>query len=214
MAGETIGQADLAALLHLASAAATGNVAAASTTTVINLQGVNLGNIDLTGGWVLFDAGALGTGFPPTFANIASNTATSITLSSALLSAPSKGPDLWLFAKNVLNVNVSQNIAEVDGASAAYSSLLSPNTDLSAPTAVTVGTGPVRIDQGTANRRYVLVVNNGSATVYVGKDNTVTTANGIPVAAGASLSLNLGPSLQLWGISGTAGQDVRVIEAA
>lgn len=92
-------------------------------------------------------------------------------------------------------------------------SIAPPNSALSAPTAVSVGTAATRIDQGTVNRKYIIIVNNGSATVYVGSSDTVTTANGLPIAAGASLSMNLGPSLQLWGIS-TATQDVRVLEAA
>lgn len=137
-----------------------------------------------------------------------------VTISQTLPYAPAKGDRFIILSQPVITVNAPENITQVNSASVTYSSLLSPNTDLSAPTAVSVGTSAVQIDQGTANRRYVLVMNNGTATIYVGKDNTVTTSNGIPVSAGSSLSLNLGPSLQLWGISGTAGQDVRVLEAS
>lgn len=150
-----------------------------------------------------------------TITNVTSNTGSDITF-PALSAAPAAGIDVLIFPQIQFNATVSApaDIAQVNGASSSYSSLISPNTTMSAPTAVTVGTAAVQIDQGTSDRRYVLCVNNGSATVYVGKDKTVTTSNGIPVSAGSSLSLNLGPSLQLWGISGTAGQDVRVLEAS
>ena len=89
-----------------------------------------------------------------------------------------------------------------------------PNATISAPKSVSVGTTYTRIDQGTSGRKYILIVNNSTSdTIYVGGATTVTTANGIPVAAGASLSLNLGPSLKLYAIS-TATCDVRVFEAA
>lgn len=61
--------------------------------------------------------------------------------------------------------------------------------------AVSVGTTATRLT--TFDPKYndsdgaydVLIVNNGAATVYVGGSD-VTTANGIPVAAGASLSVS------------------------
>lgn len=105
-----------------------------------------------------------------------------------------------------------RNIAQVNGASAAYSSLLSPNTAIAAPAAVSVGTTAVRLDTGLANRRYITIVNNGTAAIYVGT-SAVTTATGIPIAAGASATFNLGPSLPLYGIS-TATEDTRVMEVA
>ena len=88
----------------------------------------------------------------------------------------------------------------------------SPNTTLSAPATVSVGTTAVRLDTGLSGRRYIVIVNNGTSPIYLGT-SVVTTANGIPLAASASATFNLGPAIPLFGIS-TATQDVRVLEVS
>ncbi len=94
-----------------------------------------------------------------------------------------------------------------------FQAIPSPNHAVSSPSAKDVGATPVRLDTGLPGRQYILLVNNGLGPVYVGGSPEVTTANGIPVPAGASLTLNLGPALALWGI-GTTNQDVRVLEVS
>lgn len=48
----------------------------------------------------------------------------------------------------------------------------------------------------------IVFYNNGPNTVWIGTDNTVTTANGFPIPAGASLALDHSDSAQtdIWGI--------------
>lgn len=104
------------------------------------------------------------------------------------------------------------NITKIKGTDSTYSALLSPNTTLNPPVAKSVGTTAVQLDSGLTNRRYILVVNNGTDYIYVGT-SAVTAASGIPIAAGASMTLNLGPALSLYGIAGST-QDTRVMEVA
>jgi hypothetical protein len=78
-------------------------------------------------------------------------------------------------------------------------------------TAVTVGTSATVLPATTlSDRDSILVYNNGTATIYIGGSG-VTTASGIPVEPGASWSDDLGETA-VYAISGTAGQNVRVLE--
>jgi hypothetical protein len=56
------------------------------------------------------------------------------------------------------------------------------------------------------------VYNNGSATIYLGGTSGVTTSTGIPIPPKASRTLDLRLGANIYAISGTAGQDVRVME--
>lgn len=83
-------------------------------------------------------------------------------------------------------------------------------------TSVTVGTSPVQIFQsslGTSTVPHSVVIQSVAANtgiVYVGGDNTVTTANGLQLEAGRSLSIDVVGVDQLWAVASAAGQDVRV----
>jgi len=79
---------------------------------------------------------------------------------------------------------------------------------------VTVGTTPTALPAtALADRRYLLIYNNSSATIYVGH-STVTTGTGIPIIAKASLSLSLDAGVILYGIEATGSRNVRVLEGA
>lgn len=79
----------------------------------------------------------------------------------------------------------------------------------------TVGTSAVELASSPlANRKKIIVQNNGDKAIYLGGANTVTTANGICIPKGASFELDWGPSVDLWAISSSAGQDVRIMEVA
>jgi len=75
-------------------------------------------------------------------------------------------------------------------------------------TALEVGATPL------AGRRGIIVQNLGNQAIYVGEDNTVTTSTGVEVEKGSSIELQWGEALNVWVISGTASQDVRVMEFA
>ncbi len=92
------------------------------------------------------------------------------------------------------------------------------NTKFAAPsnpqTSVsTVGTTAVEIAATPlTDRTRILVQNNGSKAIYIGEDNTVTTSTGICLPKGASMELPYGETANIFAISGTAGQNVRVLE--
>lgn len=79
---------------------------------------------------------------------------------------------------------------------------------------VTVGTAATALVAASATRRAVRFYNAGTADVYLGGSG-VTTANGcIKIAAGQSWFEDDAPGAAWYGISGTAGQSVRIQEVA
>jgi len=114
-----IGPQNLVAILSHVSASAVAQVGPNATTTTVPLIGADLTQADFTGGFAMFDAGALGTNSPPTLAPIASNTATSLTFAAGVLSsAPQAGSNVWLYRPQVFNVQVTapENVAQWGGA--------------------------------------------------------------------------------------------------
>lgn len=95
------------------------------------------------------------------------------------------------------NVDISGGIRLVSGVSASYG-------------AVTVDTTAVLVAAANAQRSTLLIQNQGSANIAVGPDASVTTATGIVVAPGGSMSVTVGTAI--YAISGSAGQDVRFLE--
>ena len=63
---------------------------------------------------------------------------------------------------------------------------------------------------GDINGRSYLIVNNGSAAVYLG-GSTVTTSTGTPIAAAAGVSVFLDNGESIYGVAEST-QDVRVTE--
>ncbi len=65
-----------------------------------------------------------------------------------------------------------------------------------------------------ANRRTVTVQNNGTKAIYIGPTGVTAsgTTKGIEIAAGSTFQGNIGASIALFVISGTAGQEVVVAE--
>jgi hypothetical protein len=63
-------------------------------------------------------------------------------------------------------------------------------------------------------RKSALIVNNGDGTVYLGKDNTVSASNGIPLGPGQSISDTT--STDAWWAWAPTGvtSDFRVVEVA
>lgn len=74
---------------------------------------------------------------------------------------------------------------------------------------VSVGVTATLIVAANANRLGATIHDNGSVPIYVGSDSSVTTANGIPIPSGESKYFNV--TTDLYGISGTAAQDVRYL---
>jgi len=111
----TLQRGDMAAIMAHARATFMAHIGPNATTTNIPLADLNLGSTNWAGNWVEFQEGALGSGSPRTVAQIASNTATAITLSSALSAAPSAGYAVWLYDTATINANIAENISQVGG---------------------------------------------------------------------------------------------------
>jgi hypothetical protein len=80
------------------------------------------------------------------------------------------------------------------------------NADTYVVAAVTVANTATVILAKNNNRVEVVLYNNGAATIFVGP-STVTTAAGLPIAAGASLSLN--GQAALYGIVAAGTEEIR-----
>ena len=63
----------------------------------------------------------------------------------------------------------------------------------------------------TAGRKAIIITNNGSATIFVGPTG-VTTSTGTPILAGASLPLDLGEKVIIYGIVATGTENARILE--
>jgi len=79
---------------------------------------------------------------------------------------------------------------------------------------VTAGVAAVEIAATPLSSRASIVIQNlGNKAIYLGESGSVTTANGIKIPGGGSFEdSNVGPSINYFVISGSAGQDVRVLE--
>lgn len=79
--------------------------------------------------------------------------------------------------------------------------------------AVSVGnTATDIIGTDLANRTSVIIQNVSNRDVFLGLDNSVTTSNGIRLAAGASIEVEAGPALNWHGITSSGTADVRYLE--
>jgi hypothetical protein len=78
--------------------------------------------------------------------------------------------------------------------------------------ATTVNNTAIELVPVSAARRSVLILNNDPTNdIYIGSDNTVTTANGMKVSPEQQIVLDKAPQAAVWVIGGAAGIDVRVL---
>jgi hypothetical protein len=63
-----------------------------------------------------------------------------------------------------------------------------------------------------AGRKVVMITNNSASDIlYIG-DNSVTTATGTPISAGAVLIIMIADNIDLWIVSSGASTDTRILE--
>ena len=93
---------------------------------------------------------------------------------------------------------------------AASVTLAAPDTAITAQ-AFTVGTTEVDVSPGGAGRDEIIIQNLGPQPIYIGPTG-VTTSTGLQIGKRSNVTLGLGPSVDVFAISGTAGNDVRVME--
>ncbi len=188
----SIGERTLVQDLPFARASAVGFVAATgSSKGIIALAGVNLGNISFANGWALLEAGALGTDAPPTFAQITSNTATTVTPSAALSAVPASGYRVWFYAENTINVVTSENVAQVGGVTVPTDGAGDPALPvLSAGTRKTILFASIDVS-ASGSSPIIAAPTNGTAIkiVHLTLQNAGSTATNVEVLNGTT-SLN------------------------
>jgi len=230
--GATVQIQDLILALSHGRATFPAEVGPGSTTTQINLAGLNLNNINLAGNFVMLDAGALGSGSPPTVTTISSNTATALTV-PALPQAPTTGSLLWIFAVATIQANVGENVAQVGGSAvpspgSPYSGPVLPiggNDGTNARALATDSAGRVLILSASALSNYIAQGTSVAATTPLLLNYGNTKAHFIPPATGhltlsvavsaaavVSISRNAGAATPIWdainsGASLTAGAE-------
>lgn len=83
--------------------------------------------------------------------------------------------------------------------------------------AISVSTTAVAVRVGGSNltaRKNLTALNNGTATIYWGYSNAVTTSNGTPLMRNQFAAWDAGPSITVYLIAASGTHDVRVSEAA
>lgn len=105
--------------------------------------------------------------------------------------------------KQALDVNVANAITTSDAALA--------NVALANEADSITTTSGAAIASPLANRKYVMLYNNGSKIVYLGA-GTVTAANGFPLPPGSFLEARLGAAVAINAIAQSGTQDIRVLQ--
>lgn len=82
---------------------------------------------------------------------------------------------------------------------------------MAAVTVATTATLIYRDDDGRANvPGQVVISNDGGATVFIGKDSSVTVAGGVALKTAGTLGLELTAGKEVWGIVAAGTNEVRV----
>jgi hypothetical protein len=107
----------------------------------------------------------------------------------------------------IVNGSIDDDRANIDGDIDATSkgSILSN-------AAHTVGIAAAELLAANTTRRSVIVQNLSAGDIYLGSDNTVTTATGLKVASLQSVTLDKAAPAAIYAIGSGAGLDVRTLE--
>jgi len=89
-----------------------------------------------------------------------------------------------------------------------------PNIGFNVAAATVTTTAAELAASPLAGRTKIVVQNLGNQAIFVGFDNTVTSANGLRISAGATLELEFGEDLNIWAIASNGSQSVRVVQLA
>lgn len=77
----------------------------------------------------------------------------------------------------------------------------------------TVGTSAAELLAASSTRNNILIKNRDATnSIYIGADNTVTTANGFEIEAGQGITIDKSPEAAIWAIGAAVGLDVRTLE--
>lgn len=114
------------------------------------------------------------------------------------------GP-IQMDASGNVRVVVSGTIATSPGASSGTKTFSTPATQPSGTARLVLA--------ANASRKQATIFNAGTVTTFLGKDNSVTTANGLPLLPNAAVE-DLASSDAWWGITAGTTADLRVCEVA
>lgn len=78
---------------------------------------------------------------------------------------------------------------------------------------VNVTTTPTLVAALNGNRKSLLLVNRGTADIYIGADNTVSSATGVQFRPQEQITLTGDPS-EVWAVASSGTQRVDTIEVA
>ena len=74
-----------------------------------------------------------------------------------------------------------------------------------------VGVAAAELLATSATRRSIVILNNSAGDIYLGSDATVTTANGLKITAGQTITIDKAPQAAVFAIGSGAGLDVRTL---
>lgn len=83
----------------------------------------------------------------------------------------------------------------------------------SAPATVAVAQVAILLLAANPGRKSALFVNSGANTIFIGRDNTVVAATGIPVPAGATFKDDFSQDAW-WAIATTGTNNTQVVETS
>lgn len=90
----------------------------------------------------------------------------------------------------------------------------SPNIGWKASTENATASALQILATALAGRKKVIIQNKGTKKIYVGNDNTVTTSSGFEIGVGQTWEIDFGQNLQVWVISESGTQPLRLVELA
>jgi len=143
------------------------------------------------------------TGGAPSADNLDPTDIQALDMNSYLMGWDGSAWDRLTTDANGLQVSVQNDVNVTDSASAIE------NTNVSV-----AATATQLVSSALSGRREITIQNDGNKDIFIGKDNTVTTANGIRVARGGSATYKWNDSVDPYAISESGTVDVRVLEAA
>lgn len=132
----------------------------------------------------------------------------------AVIHVEASGGQSWTPASpsNPLDVEI-QNSSPIDVA--VTSMPAGPTVGTAAnPSVVSVGTGGNQIVSASATRRYLLIQNRGSSSLFVAPGTSITIGNAIELVSGASLELTAATGMadKAWyGITSSGTADTRIV---
>jgi len=89
-----------------------------------------------------------------------------------------------------------------------------PNVGFKTSAATITDTASEVASSPLLGRKRIMIQNLGNKSIFIGFDNTVSILNGLRISAGGFLEMPFGEDLDIYSISESGSQDIRVVEIA